>query len=663
MAHSRPLRRRVDSARGRADNADAPFAVTMPSVARAWPRQLSTKFVLIGLALLLLALLSIGLTMWVTRQIEGGAAAVNEAGRLRMQAWRLASAWQGGRDPAQVPLLVAEVDRTLALLDRGDPQRPLAVPWSEASRGHFADIQGRWEAMRPLWMTPGDAGREAAALTARIDGLVERIDALVRAMESTMARYTAVLNLFQFVMMAMAVAAAVVSLYVGQLFVIHPLKRLRAGLRQIEAGDFTARVEVESHQEFAELAAGFNHMAQTLQGLYHGLERQVQAKTRDLEAKRARLAALYEVSSLIVNARTLDELARGFARKLRAVSGADAVAIRWSDEGSRRYFMLASDCLPQQLVEDERCLEAGECACGQPAATARTRVIPIATAADRRLGGCAQEGYVCLIGVPIRHQEYLLGEVNLFYRHEALLGEDDRGLYDALAGHLANAAENLRVQALLRESAVSEERGLLARELHDSIAQALSFLKIQVALLKAAVQRGDAAAVPAIIEEIEAGVRESTNDVRELLVHFRTRTPDGDIEDALRTTLRKFELQSGLNARLDLQGHGVALPPDTQLQVLHVVQEALSNVRKHAGASEVSVGVQRGPRWRFTVRDNGQGFATDGARDADTHVGLHIMRERAQRIGARVEVQSRPGSGTEVSLDVPAPAADLPATP
>lgn len=630
-----------------------PSPPPMPISARAWPRQLSTKFVLIGLSMLLLALLSIGLTMWVTRQLDGGAAAVNEAGRLRMQTWRLVSAWQGGREPAQVQQLVNEVDRTLRLIERGDPQRPLSVPWSQPSRERFGAIEAAWQRLRPTWSVPAASAQDLSRVTAEVDALVGQIDALVRAIESTMARLTALLNLFQFLMMAMAVAAAIISLYVGQLFVIHPLKRLRSALRQVEAGDFSARVEVDSHQEFAELAAGFNHMAQTLQGLYHGLELQVQAKTRDLEAKRARLAALYAVSSLIVEARTLDELARGFARKLREVSGADAVAIRWSDTGTRRYLMLASDCLPEQLIEDEQCLEAGVCACGQPPATARTRVIPIAAAEERSLGGCAQAGYVTLVGVPIRQQQQLLGEINLFYRHEVLLGEDDRGLYDALAGHLANAAENLRAQALLREAAVSEERSLLARELHDSIAQALSFLKIQVGLLRAAVQRNDSAAVPAIIDEIETGVRESTNDVRELLVHFRTRTDGDDIEDALRTTLRKFELQSGLSAHLDVQGHGVPLPSDTQLQVLHVVQEALSNVRKHAQASEVFVDVQRGPHWRFRVRDNGRGFATDADRDQDTHVGLHIMRERAERIGALVAVHSHPGGGTEVSIDVP----------
>lgn len=618
----------------------------------AWPRQLSTKFVLIGLSMLVVALLSIGLTMWVTRQLDGGAAAVNEAGRLRMQTWRLVSAWQGGRTPAEVADLVAGVDRTLTLLEQGDATRPLAVPWNPDSQAQFAAITQAWGALRPTWQAPPAGVQDLAALTRDVDVIVSRIDSLVRTIESTMARYTAVLNLAQFVMMAMAVAAAIISLYVGQWFVIHPLKQLRAALRQVEAGDFGTRVPLESHQEFNELATGFNHMAQRLQELYHGLERQVQAKTRDIEAKRARLAALYEVSSLIVEARTLDDLARGFARRLRTVSGADAVAIRWSDEGSQRYLMLASDSLPAMLIEEEHCLEAGLCACGQLPEQARTRVIPIRSSEDGRLGHCAQAGYVSVVGVPIRHQQRLLGEVNLFYRRELLLGEEDRGLYESLAGHLANAAENLRAQALLREAAVSEERAMLARELHDSIAQSLSFLKIQVALLKSAVERQDGAAVQSVIDEIDTGVRESTHDVRELLMHFRTRTQDGDIADAIRTTLRKFELQSGLQPHLRVHGHGVPLPSDTQLQVLHVLQEALSNVRKHAGASEVFVDVHCEPNWRFSVRDNGQGFAQDQARD-DTHVGLHIMRERAERIGAQVSVQSIPGAGTEVSLALP----------
>ncbi len=615
-----------------------------------WRGQLSTKFLATGLLLLVLALLSIGLTMWVTRQLDGGAAAVNEAGRMRMQAWRLASAQLAGQTPEQVAARVAEFEASLAVLRDGDAQRPLAVPWNDTSRQQFQALQDDWHALRATWLAP--AHPDGTALFAQVDAFVPRVDVFVNTIEATMARLTAVLNLFQFLMMALAVAAAVLSAYVGYLFVIHPLHRLRKAFQRVETGDFATRVAVDAPDEFGELAAGFNHMAQTLQSLYHGLEAQVAAKTRDLEAKRARLASLYEVSSFLVEQHSLEELAKGFAQKVRVLSGADAVAVRWSDEASQRYLMLASDCLPEELATEERCLEAGLCACGQPQATARTRVIPIIADDDRLLGNCVKAGYSALVSVPIRLQSRILGEIDLFYRREADLHEEDRALYDALAGHLANAIENLRTEALVREAAVSEERSLLARELHDSIAQSLAFLKIQVSLLRAAVARGDTSAQLPIIDEIDAGVRESTNDVRELLVHFRTRTNSDDIEQALRTTLKKFEHQSGLRTHLELNGHGVALPSDVQLQVLHVVQEALSNVRKHAGASEVTLKVDKGPRWRFEVRDNGQGFAPRAASASDTHVGLHIMRERAERIGAQVHVESAPGEGTAVLLEL-----------
>ena len=613
-------------------------------------RRLSSKFYGLGLGMLVLALLSIGLTMWITRQLDGGAAAVNEAGRLRMQAWRLVSARESQRTLADVSRMVGEFDGTMRLLRDGDPARPLLVPWQESTRARFAELDAAWSELRPAWQP--DTRVDKTELILRVDTFVSRVDGLVRAIEGTMARLTAVLNLFQLIMMALAVVAAVLMLYVGYLFVIQPLQRMRVGLQQVEAGDFSARVTVESADEFGELAAGFNHMASTLQGMYEGLERKVADKTRDLESKRARLAALYEVSNFLVSTHSLEVLAQGFAQKIRSISGADAVAVRWSDEGSQRYLMLASDCLPEELAKEERCLEAGLCACGQPQASARTRVIPIISADDHRLGNCVRVGYDSLVSVPIRLQQRVLGEVDLFYRHEATLSTEDRDLYDALTGHLANAIENLRSEALVREAAVSQERAMLARELHDSIAQSLSFLKIQVSLLRGALEKKDESQIRSTLDEIDTGVRESTNDVRELLVHFRTRTDSDDIEQALRTTLRKFEHQSGLPARLEMHGHGVALPSDVQLQVLHVVQEALSNVRKHAQASEVQLDVFRGPKWVFRVRDNGRGFDTRARPHDETHVGLQIMRERAERIGARIEVNSLQNEGTEVRIEL-----------
>jgi two-component system nitrate/nitrite sensor histidine kinase NarX len=613
-------------------------------------RSLSTKLGAIGGVLLLMALASIGLTLWITWQLEGGAAALNEAGRMRMQTWRLAQTLQGG-DLAKVRSEVARFDRSLALLRTGDPSRPLVVPKNDASRHALAEVQRRWQLLRTQWLEGPPPSTEAAATQA--EDFVARIDTFVSAIENQLARWTAVLNAFQFVMMALTVASAVALLYAAYLFVFNPLARLQTGLSQVGAGDLSARVPVSTDDEFGALSAGFNRMAGTLQALYQSLEFRVQEKTLGLETERARLAALYEAAAFVATATSLDGLAQGFARQVRLVAKADASAVRWSDEANQSYLLLASDCLPQHVIDAEHCVPTGECFCGQPQGEAYTRVIPIRPAADTAMPGhCEQAGFDTVVSVPVRLHERMVGELNLFYRTPATLTDEDRTLLETLASHLAGAIESLRAGALEREAAIADERSLLARELHDSIAQSLSFLKIQAGLLREHVRQGDAARVDATLSELDAGIRESLADVRELLMHFRTRTNSEDIMPALRTTLTKFEHQTGLKAHLAVEGQGLPLDPDVQVQVLHVVQEALSNVRKHSEAREVWVDVQQGPQWRVEVRDDGRGFDS-GRSSSETQVGLRIMRERAENIGATVEVTSVPGSGTCVTLTLP----------
>ena len=612
---------------------------------------LANKLMRLGVGMLLVALASIGLTLWVTWQLEGGAGAVNEAGRMRMQTWRLVSAAQSGVPEPEIRTLVAQFDQSLALLRQGDRARPLFVPWSDAVTGQFESVNRLWSQQRNQWLLsslpmPADALRAA-------DTFVAAIDSLVSAMEHQLSRLTAILNLFQFGMMALAIGGSVVMLYTGYLYVINPLGQLQQGLGRIEAGDFSIRIEVDIQDEFGQVAAGFNGMAGKLQTLYEGLETQVEVKTRRIEAQRARMEALYEVSAFLANANTIEELSRGFSQRVRSVMKADAVAVRWSDDANQRYLMLASDCFPKEMVDEERSLIAGACACGNLQSDARTRVIPILTHEAAPMRDCIRAGYESLVSVPVRLQQRLIGEIDLFFRSEVKLGPEEVELLDALSSHLASALEGLRAAALEREAAVAEERALLARELHDSIAQSLAFLKIQVQLLRSASDKAQASQVQLALNELDVGLRESINDVRELLVHFRTRTNTDDIEAALQETLQKFKHQTGLPTVLEVSGQGLPLPADVQVQVLHVMQEALSNVRKHAQASHVNLEVLKGAQWRFIVRDNGQGFDTQGLH-GESHVGLKIMQERAHRIGATVLVISQPSQGTALTLTLPA---------
>jgi two-component system nitrate/nitrite sensor histidine kinase NarX len=616
------------------------------------PWTLTAKLVATGTTFLVLAVLSIGLTLWASWKLDGGAAAVNEAGRLRMLAYRMALALPAAGEPSPGALVLARnFDELLALLERGDPARPLAVPWSGEAGPRFAAVQADWTRLRSVWL---DGAGDRQPLQ-EADAFVEHVDAFVAAVEQNLAGWTSLLRGLQLGMLGLAVASAAALLYTGYLLVLHPVAQLRRGFSALRQGDLAARVQVASTDEFGQLSAGFNDMARDLQSLYGSLEERVREKAALLEVKRRRLADLVEVGAFLARATQLEGMAQGFARHMRRIGAADGAAVRWSDQHNRRYVLLASDNVPEALLRNEHCLEAGACLCGQPAGAAGTRTIPIRTT-DAPLLHCANLGYAAIVSVPIRLHDQVLGELDLFYRAPVALEPGDRELLDTLASNMAGAMESLRAAALEREAAVAQERSLIARELHDSIAQSLAFLRIQVQLLRDAVRKGDAGATAAAIGELDQGVRESYADVRELLVHFRTRTSEEDIAPALATTLNKFTHQTGLPAELEMRGHGVALAPDVQVQVLHIVQEALSNVRKHARASRVVLTVDTAPHWRFEVRDDGAGFDAARHEAGETHVGLRIMQERAQRIGAVVRVASAPGAGCSVVLELPAQA-------
>lgn len=624
---------------------------------RHW--NLGTKLALVAMPFLLLALATIAVSSWVAWQLEGGAAAVNEAGRMRMQAYRMSLSISTAQHQ-DLPALSREFTKGLKTLRLGDPQRPLFMPWDDAARVQFRTVETAWAQYQQRWIASVPASPQLLqADTARF---VSDIDAMVRGIETHMSRWTGLLHLAQLFTMALAVVGTAILAYVGYLFVLEPVGQIKQAIQRIREGDFATRVLSTRTDEFGTLADGFNEMAQQVQSMHHSLETRVAEKTAELQEKRERLEALYNITSLVGKASSLHELTAGFVQRLRPIARADGVALRWSDETNLRFLMLASDGLPSEMVESELCVHAGDCHCGSPSSEPGLRVIPIHAMKPARMQHCAQAGFETIVSIPIRLHERLMGEVDLFFHAHVVLSESDTSLLEALTAHLAAAMENIRLAASEKEAAVSQERGFLARELHDSIAQSLAFLKIQVQLMQDALTRDDLPQAQAVLDEINTGVRESYADVRELLVHFRTRANAEDIEPALKTTLRKFELQSGLPTRLQMDGHGLPLDPDLQVQVLHIVQEALSNVRKHAkAATQVWLDVLQAPNWRFEIRDNGKGFSTAQEAHDENHVGLRIMRERAERINARLDIHSVPGRGSSVILTLPDSQAKSPA--
>ncbi|HVO90449.1 MAG TPA: type IV pili methyl-accepting chemotaxis transducer N-terminal domain-containing protein [Casimicrobiaceae bacterium] len=629
-----------------------------PALTATGARKLSTKLLVTQIVFLLIALGSIGLTLLVSWRLEGSAAAINDAGSLRMRAWRLAylASADGSPDRAaaatEIKPSIADFDAVFATLRSGDPARPLFLPRSAEVNDQLRLLDGEWRALsQALSMTAAGAPPPPRA---HVERFVAHVNNLVVTVEEDIARTTAALRYAQLALVALAIAGTVALMYLSFLLVIRPLTRLHEGIERMAAGDLSVRLPVETRDEFGQVTAGFNDMAQRLEAVYQTLESRVEQKTRKLAERTARLATLYDMAAFLNLSQTTHEMCEGFLARVQQAFTASSGAVRLASADGKLLFYSVRD-LAAPVVENERCLAAGECACGKAAERAETVVqfhdgrLPQST-----LPHCRDAGYACVVATPIATHGQVLGVFTLFFRQARDIGADERHLLDTLGQHLGTALETVRLGALEKEVAISDERNLLAQELHDSIAQSLAFLNLQVQMLSSALAGDEQQRAQSTLGEIRTGVQECYADVRELLVHFRTRLAPMDLKSALAAMVSTFERRTGIAIELAASGSAVPLTPDRQLQLLHVVHEALSNARKHARCSRVEVTLSSGPGYKVSIRDNGVGFDPANINDPDEHVGLRIMRERAGRAGGTLEVRSAPGEGTEVVLSLPA---------
>ena len=638
-------------------------------------RKLSTKIVGMLVIFFLVALVAIGLTLRVSWQLEGAAAAINDGGSERMRSYRmvylLSRRSEPGADDKALRRAVAgqatEFERVLSGLERGDPLRPLFVPHEPAIRADIEAIRRAWsQRIQPTVMTlaetPDSPQRDALMATCHRDvgDFVELINGFVLKMEVSYARNTNVLRSLQAGLVILAMIGTVILIAFFQTLVIRPLRTLQDGMRRMAGDDFGVRLPIQVRDEFGQLAEGFNRMAEHLENVYATLEERVESKTRSLAERNRELGLLYEIAACLNEPSSIEILCQEYLRRLKLAVGADAGSVRLYVTSTNELYMLVQEGLPDDFVREEAAVRVGDCLCGQAIQRSAPQVasvadLPCQTSAPR--GNCARAGFRTVSAFGITHNKRVLGQFNLYFKTARTFDRQESLLLETLGQHLGVAVENQRLVMREREMAVSEERNLLAQELHDSIAQGLAFLNIQVQLLDASLGSGNLPEARATAAQIREGVQESYDDVRELLVHFRTRVIQNDLEGTLRRALEKFETQTGVATELKITGGGAPPPPEAEVQILHIVQESLSNIRKHALAQNVSVTLVRGHSGlELTVRDDGIGFdpVTNTAAHSDNHVGLKIMRERSRRIGGALQVHSRPGDGVEVVLTLPA---------
>ncbi|NKW88280.1 HAMP domain-containing protein [Alteromonadaceae bacterium A_SAG4] len=574
-----------------------------------------------------LAIVSMFTTVFMSDGAQFDAQAVNVAGSLRMQTYRIHSVMQDSPgDIETINQLVDEFDLTLntgvlvnqqALWDNGDIAK------------HHAIVANNWnEQVKPLIQTnlasPSNSNTSSLEV---FNKLVEDIELLVVAYQKYAEINIANIRLVQSLALFSTLILIAIAMMIVHRHIEQPLSKLTSVARQIGQGDFTARAEETGKGELALLARTINKMSGSLYRSKSQLEEQIKRKTRKLTRSNQSLELLFQVS------RRLNEVEPGsvdfqpLLNKLADVTGVkdlDLCIMTAQGTGPYEHLMSSEKTIPdkcqQQLCHD---------------CTEHDSLFPPVN---------GQMKYQLNIG----DQHYGVLVVSL--DEGSILEDWQHQLFEAIAEQVANGLSMKHQNEQRRRIALMNERTVIARELHDSLAQALSYLKIQVTRLQRLQQKESAQEqIDQVIDELKNGLGAAYSELRELLTTFRLKLDGQGIKAALEQTISQLQNRSDdFSFTLNYHVSNIPFTPQEEIHLLQIAREATQNAFYHSQGSNIDISITSNSLSEviLTVKDNGIGIPEDP--NKLNHYGLAIMKERSRNLDGELSVKRNDERGTTV---------------
>ena len=585
--------------------------------------------------IVLLALLSMTSSVFIAESSKGDAAALNLAGSLRMQSYRIATRLQDSRDTDTHPVekVAREIDQFERRLDHLWQTGAISSAESDSKNRTLRAIMSSWrDALRPILETSVADASPSTAYLRQVDDFVIKLDAFVKLLEQDTEAKILWLRLVQGMALFLIVVLIFAAMYQLHSGVIAPLRDLVELASTARSGDLTVRASHVGNDELGVLGHAFNLMATDLSAMYADLEARVERQTQALRISNRSLELLYHTARRLGESALDDAGYQTLLAEIEKLTGLDSVTLCLIDPSSRQ----ASQVFTAQSKPPDR-----------PAFCRRPNCEP-----------CLGEGATHpldtgheLFSIPITVQERQFGVLIVRSPSLETVATWQLPLLEAVARNIAAALRANEQTEHRRRLALLEERAVIARELHDSLAQSLSYLKIQVGRLQLLPGGAEAAAQARdIVTELREGLNGAYRQLRELIATFRLKMEHPRLEDSLREVAREFSHRGQLPIELDHAGWHYALDPNEQIHVMQIVREALNNAVKHARAQRISVRLHSTPDGEAAIDIADDGIGLPAETDRENHFGLNIMRERAAQMGGVLSFHSQPGRGLRVQL-------------
>lgn len=609
-------------------------------------------------AITLLAFTSMTVSLFIADTMQGEATAINESGALRMRSYRIASSMV-----YDAVNLNEHWRNTYALIDEFEqhlhsPGLTAVIPEDRQHplRQAYERIKYQWrEKIRPLFDIYLEGIHESPSETSQgqnfsisrdavtnlraeyfslVTGFVDNIDYLVSLLEDDAETNVRHLRVYQFFALLLTILLALTGLLLVNQRIRLPLQQLLIGAERTRQRDFSFRTQHIGKDELGQLGLAFNSMAEDLSHIYTELEKRVQQKTFDLKRSNCSLELLYRTVRRLNLASSPHEVYLELLQDIEQLADMHCGAICLSSQDNKTAAMLAST-MDRAICRKQLCEKGG---CAQCLQTDETQFLNF-------------DGDQKIIAIPIRDKSQQYGVLLMAPHNRKTVEAWQIQLLETIASHIGITINSSQQAAENRRLELMEERSVIARELHDSLAQSLTFMKIQVSLLQAELKKPEnESTTEKIITELRLGLNSAYRELRELLTTFRLKIDGETFNEALHKTVEEFNQRSDTHIYCDNRLPYFDLTPNEEIHVLQLIREALSNVIHHANAQNAKVLLEYNQQGDIQIHIEDDGIGIDEPQSQSHHYGLAIMSERARSMRGRLTINNSSTGGTRVEL-------------
>ena len=589
-------------------------------------------------AITVLAVVSMSASWMVAETTQGNGKAINVAGSLRMQSWRMASIYQhtlqDGK-PEYRENLEQAINRFESDLKAGSILSVLPDDETAPLKQVYRQVETSWRTQIKPGLVKLPATSPATvtdtAVLDKIPEFVARINGLVKQIEDAAEAKILVLRVILGVAVIGTILLVALSVYLVNNILAHPLRSLLGLTDQLRQGNLAVRTDLTGEDEIGRLGQAFNLMAEDLSKLYQNLEARVEEKTAELTIANRSLELLYHSIARLYGGPVAPDTYAILLKDLENVLGVGHGLACLVETGADRARVIATT-LDTARGDADVC---GLMSCAECLAHPALAIHPLHD--GRRV-----------MSLPLKDTENNYGVLQLEMPQGRELEPWQTQLLDALSRHIGIAIGTARRTEQSRRLSLLEERAAIARELHDSLAQSLAYMKIQVSRLKPYAESSGKEAAQ-VLHELREGLNSAYRQLRELLTTFRLRIEGEGLTSALQSTVAEFSSRGGIPIALEVHLAGCPLSANEEIHTLQIVREALSNVLNHARATQAQVRVDCGSDGAVSaiIEDDGIGIRKMAGAH---HYGMTIMEERAKNLGGTLTVDRPATAGTRVTL-------------